>query len=192
MKYGRKIFIFLLCSCFVLIPSYSSAELNVDITKPAGQTVQCGPDKKGTCGDYINGGSTCGAGDTVLRKGDSGNDCEQNPKVEAVCCVPKSTNKTEASGGGVNPADYIPQGTGLSTATPQEVLMKVLNWLLLIFGSLAILAFLFSGAQYLLAFGDDDQVKTAKKNVKLSMMGIAIAFSAMILITAIAGLLGAE
>jgi hypothetical protein len=80
----------------------------------------------------------------------------------------------------------IPTETGLSDATVTDILVKLLQWLVGIVGFLGILAFLVSGAQYLLAFGDEDTIKTAKQNMTWSMVGITLAFAAVVIIRAIA------
>jgi len=54
-----------------------------------------------------------------------------------------------------------------------------------IFGLLALIAFIISGGQYLLASGDDKMIETAKKNMTYSIIGIIVALSGFIIIRAI-------
>ena len=84
----------------------------------------------------------------------------------------------------------VPTGTGLSEMSVQQLLLKFLNWLLAIIGFLALLAFLISGAQYLLAFGDDGMIETAKNNMKWSLVGVAVAFGSYVIVQAVGMLFG--
>ena len=78
-----------------------------------------------------------------------------------------------------------PTTTGLSAASVSYILETFMKWLLGIFGFLGIIAFVISGVQYLLAAGDEDQAKTAKRNMQYSIIGIIVALSGYIIITAI-------
>ena len=60
-----------------------------------------------------------------------------------------------------------------------------MKWLLGIFGFLAVIAFVISGIQYLMAAGDEDQAKAAKRNVQYSIVGIIVALSGFVILTAI-------
>lgn len=86
----------------------------------------------------------------------------------------------------------FPGGTGLPDPVGGigEVLMNLMDWLLGIFGMLAVIAFVISGIQYLLAAGDERQAETAKRNMKYSIIGIAVALSAYIIIDAISCMFG--
>ncbi len=81
----------------------------------------------------------------------------------------------------------VPKGTklGLSEKTPLEVSLNVLKWLLLIAGTVAIIAFVISGIQYLVSAGNDDIIETAKRNMIYSIVGVIIMLSGLIIITAI-------
>lgn len=65
-----------------------------------------------------------------------------------------------------------------------------MKWLLGIVGFLGIIAFVISGIQYLTSAGDDDQISTAKRNMKYSIIGVVVALSGMIVITAVTAFLG--
>lgn len=76
-------------------------------------------------------------------------------------------------------------GTGLSSATVSATLVTFMLWLLGILNILGILAFVISGIQYLTAAGDEDQARTAKRNMTYAVVGVAIALSSYMIITAI-------
>lgn len=90
-------------------------------------------------------------------------------------------NLAHGSGSGVN----IPTDTGLPGGTIKGVLTNLLMWLLSIFGILAIISFVISGIQYLMATGDDKSMETAKRNMTYSIIGIVIALSGFIVVQAI-------
>ncbi len=79
----------------------------------------------------------------------------------------------------------IPGGTGLSSYPVDQLLMLLMDWLLAIFGFIAIIAFIISGAQYMLAAGDDNAAETAKRNMKYSIIGIMVTLSGWVIIYAI-------
>lgn len=79
----------------------------------------------------------------------------------------------------------IPTDSGLSAASVSFILETSMKWLLGIFGFLAIIAFVISGVQYLMAAGDDDTISTAKRNMKYSIIGVVVALSGYVIIQAI-------
>ena len=79
--------------------------------------------------------------------------------------------------------------TGLSDASVTTILTNLLSWLLGIFGILSIMAFVISGIQYLSSAGSDDMIKTAKKNMTWSIVGILVGLSGYVIIKAIAAAL---
>lgn len=99
--------------------------------------------------------------------------------VQAVTC-PLPPNDWKVVGG-----VCIPQKTGLSSTSVSDILVNFMNWLLGIFGFFSVIAFVVSGIQYLTAAGDDDQITTAKRNTKYSIIGIIIALSGFVVFTAI-------
>jgi hypothetical protein len=187
---------FVFVSGLVAFVPTADAELNVDID--GGHPTPCGPEGKGYCGDFFDGKANCRPGEQMLRKGDPGNTCQQNPKIETVCCMPSANSSTT---GGTSAGDCgegfarqgnvcIPTTTGLSSMTVPDLLMRFFQWLLGLIGMVAILAFLISGFQYLLAFGDEKRIETAKKNMKYAIMGIVIAFSALVVVRTVAMFFG--
>lgn len=81
----------------------------------------------------------------------------------------------------------IPPNTGLPD--PAGGILQVLNnffsWLFLIFGMLALGAFILSGVQYLLSAGSDDMIETAKLNMKWSLVGVMVGLSGYIVLKAV-------
>lgn len=77
----------------------------------------------------------------------------------------------------------IAQAGAISSAPNiSQLLLNILNFLLQIFGIIAIIALAISGIIYLTSFGDEDIIKLAKKSVKYSIIGIIVALSGMIVI----------
>lgn len=102
--------------------------------------------------------------------------------VQAAVTCPTGFNN---SGAGV----CIPTQTGLSQSSVEYILETFMKWLLGIFGFLTIIAFVISGIQYLTAAGDEGQAEVAKRNMKYSIIGIIVALSGFVILTAISGLL---
>ena len=87
----------------------------------------------------------------------------------------------------------VPTDTGLPDPDPQNPVGKVLDtflgWLLFIFGFIAVAAFVVSGIQYLLSAGNEGQIETAKRHMIWSIVGVAVALSAYVLLKAIDAML---
>lgn len=66
-----------------------------------------------------------------------------------------------------------------------SILTSVLNWLLGIIGIISMIMFVVSGFQYLTAGGDEKEVETAKRNIKYSIIGLAIALTSFLVIETI-------
>jgi hypothetical protein len=80
---------------------------------------------------------------------------------------------------------------GLSDKSVVDVLAGFASNLLEIFGVLALIAFLVSGFQYLMAAGDEKEAEIAKKNIKYSVIAVIVALSGVIIINAIETILKA-
>lgn len=70
-----------------------------------------------------------------------------------------------------------------------HLLLNVLNFLLQIFGIIAIIALVVSGIFYLTSFGSEERIKLAKKGTVYSIIGIVVALSGMIIIKTIMSLI---
>jgi hypothetical protein len=79
----------------------------------------------------------------------------------------------------------IPTDTGLSGRGIKDILTSVLNWMLGIIGTIAIISFAISGFQYFLAAGDEKNMETAKRNLLYSIIGIVVALSGVIIVKAV-------
>lgn len=84
----------------------------------------------------------------------------------------------------------LPDPTGNSGGHPIAVVLeKFLNWLLGIFGLLAIISFIVAGALYLTAQGEEQQIQKAKKAVTFGIIGIVVGLAGVIVIRTIDTLL---
>ena len=163
--------------------------LNGDACEPS-------PGSPGTTGGG-NGGLTCPSG--YVLNGDA--------------CEPTSAgSNADTSGVVTNPNDYVggssgtsascsgekiagvcfPSGTGLSESDVGTIISNFLSWALGIFGVLALIAFVVSGIQYLVSAGNEDMIKTAKRNMTYSIIGVVVALSGFVIIQAIDAALNAS
>lgn len=74
---------------------------------------------------------------------------------------------------------------GLSDASVNDIIKNLMNWILGIFGLLAIIAFVVSGIQYLTSAGEEKSVETAKRNMKWAAVGVIVALSGYVIIKAV-------
>lgn len=79
----------------------------------------------------------------------------------------------------------VPTETGLPETPITTILSNLLSWILGIFGFIAIIAFVISGIQYLTAAGNEETLKTAKNNMKWSVVGVIVGISGLVIIGAI-------
>lgn len=137
----------------------------------------------GTCVPYTIG---CGTGSYEGERGT----CTTTQS----CCI-STTSMTTAAGcaAGYTKVSGVcfPTGTGLSENSVLEIVTRFVNWLLAIFGFIAILGFVISGIQYLTSAGDESQAETAKRNMKYSIIGVVVALSGWIVILFVEALLNA-
>ena len=84
---------------------------------------------------------------------------------------------------------YFPTAAEIGLPDPaggvKGILLNFMNWLLVVFGSIAIIALVVSGIQYLTAAGDEKGLETAKRNMTYSIIGVIVALSAFVIIKAI-------
>lgn len=74
--------------------------------------------------------------------------------------------------------------------TIKEIAINVLNFLLSVFGILAIIALVIGGGMYLTAYGDEKKIDSGKKIITYAIIGIVVALSALVLTRQIASLIG--
>lgn len=73
----------------------------------------------------------------------------------------------------------------------RDIAISVINFLLSVIGILGIIALVVGGVMYVTAYGSEERVEMAKKIIGSALIGILIAFGALILVKQIAALLGA-
>ncbi|MDO8240639.1 MAG: hypothetical protein Q7T51_01510 [Candidatus Moranbacteria bacterium] len=76
--------------------------------------------------------------------------------------------------------------------TIKQIATRVLNLLLSLVGIIAMIGLVIGGSFYLTAYGDEKKIETGKKIITNSMIGIAVAMIALVLVRQIAGLLGVQ
>ncbi|MDD5464088.1 MAG: pilin [Candidatus Moranbacteria bacterium] len=86
----------------------------------------------------------------------------------------------------------FPTNTGLSNASVSSILSNLFLWLMGLFVTFAVVAFVVSGIQYLLAAGDEGMAETAKKNATNAIIGIIVGLSGFIIFKAIAAALSGQ
>jgi hypothetical protein len=88
----------------------------------------------------------------------------------------------------------FPTNTGL--ANPQggiaQILSNLFSWLMGLFTTFAVIAFVVSGIQYFMSTGNEDLAETAKDNAKAALVGIIVGLSGFIIIKAIAAALSGQ
>ncbi|EKE11961.1 MAG: hypothetical protein ACD_14C00058G0001 [uncultured bacterium] len=86
----------------------------------------------------------------------------------------------------------FPMGTGLSNAPIYLILSNLFSWLMGLFTTFAVIAFVVSGIQYFMSTGNEDMAETAKDNAKAALVGIIVGLSGFIIIKAIAAALSGQ
>lgn len=81
---------------------------------------------------------------------------------------------------------------GLSNQPISSIVQAILNWVLGIFGTIAVIAFAVSGIQYLMAAGNESTIETAKRHMVWSIVGVIVALSGLVIIYAIDAALNAS
>lgn len=109
------------------------------------------------------------------------------------CRKPGGSEDTPGAGGIVGSGGLTYPTTGLADPAGgiKQILTTFLQWILGIFGILALISFILSGSMYLLASGSDDMIKRAKTTMEFSIIGVIVGLSGFILIRAIDGALNA-
>lgn len=151
------------------------------------------------CLPASNGGQTactgtCRSSCQANENSDSSQTCQT---LGTICCKTAATGGPGGNGGSQCTGNKIggvcfPSGTGLSEKSIVEILTSFISWILAIFGFIAILGFIISGVQYILATGDEGMAETAKRNMKYSIIGVIVALSGWIVIKAVDAFLNAS
>jgi hypothetical protein len=132
----------------------------------------------GTDQNYETGAGTCRAIGTAATDKSAG-----LPTADKSAELPTADKTSNLTGNGIE----IPGNTGLPDPKGgiKTILTNLLTWLLGIVGIIALIGFVISGIQYIIAAGDDTRMETAKKNMTYSIIGIIIALAGFVIVQAI-------
>lgn len=83
-----------------------------------------------------------------------------------------------------------PAGTNLQSGSMYNIIKSVMMWMLGLLGFFAVIGFVISGIMYLVAAGDEDSQKKAKKAMYYSITGIIVGLVGLVALTAVTSLLG--
>ncbi|MFC1644415.1 Mbov_0395 family pilin-like conjugal transfer protein [Patescibacteria group bacterium] len=90
----------------------------------------------------------------------------------------------------------IPFETGLPDPGGEDpvttIIFNFMQWILGIFGVLAVVSFALAGLQYFMAAGDDTSMEKAKKHMIWSIIGVVVGLIGFVVIQAIDNLLNAS
>ena len=146
---------------------------------PEGGTGGGGTGGGGTGGGGTGGGGTGGGG--------TGGGGTVGNRTLPPTSGGSSGNGTTCSGDGmiaIGPT-FIPGGACLPRTRISVIVVNLLQWLLYIFGFLAVLAFVISGVMYLTSGGNDKMIDRAKEYMVWSIIGVVVALSGLIIMSAI-------
>jgi hypothetical protein len=82
--------------------------------------------------------------------------------------------------------------SNLPNSTIYGIIANTLSWLLAVLGFIAVMGFVISGLQYLLAAGDEGMAERAKNSMKFSIIGVIVALMGYVVIRAINAWLNAS
>ncbi len=98
----------------------------------------------------------------------------------------------QSAGGGWNVGNYSSFGLPGPASGVKGIIENLLKWLLLLFGFFSIIGFVVSGIMYLVAAGDEDVQKRAKKAMTYSIMGVLVGLVGLIILQQVDALLRAS
>lgn len=64
--------------------------------------------------------------------------------------------------------------TNLPDRKPEEIMLTVIDWAIIIVGLLCVIIFIYGGFLYLTAQGETDKIETAKKVIIYAIIGVAV------------------
>ncbi|OGI17945.1 MAG: hypothetical protein A3J63_00605 [Candidatus Moranbacteria bacterium RIFCSPHIGHO2_02_FULL_40_12b] len=79
----------------------------------------------------------------------------------------------------------LPATSNLATTSVAVIISTVMQWLLYIIGTIAVITFIIAGIMYLTAAGDEDQIGKAKKAMVYGIVGIAVALIGLIIVNVV-------
>jgi len=110
--------------------------------------------------------------------------------VQAVDDTSGGSNPVGVTGGISNLKEQL-KNSGLVGAygtegtTIQDIIFRIINWLLSLIAVLALLVLVISGLSYVLSFGSDEKTAGAKKMMMYAIIGILIAALSFAIIAAV-------
>lgn len=144
-----------------------------------------------TTGSCYSGVSSCPAGTTPATSSDGTGSCGAG----SLCCLKSGGGGLPPGGGGFGggcPTGMVAVGatcvaddTGLSDTPIYLLIINLMRWLLYIFGTFAIIAFVIAGIMYLMAAGDTSMADKAKSYVISAVIGVVVALAGLIILNAV-------
>ena len=126
------------------------------------------------------------------------------PKTTAPASVVPVIPKPSSIGGGVSPVVDPPPGpppapggavrftNPLSTNSFEALVMGIINWILGIVVSLAILFLIIGGLMYIISAGDEEKIKKAKNIILYAIIGLGVVILSWSIITELKDILGVQ
>lgn len=102
--------------------------------------------------------------------------------VWAVTC-PESGSWDSSSGVCIPTDTDLPDTGGEDPVA--DVINNVMQWLLLVVGFIAVIAFVISGMQYMLASGDQNIMEMGKRNMMWSIVGVVVALIGIVILNTV-------
>lgn len=98
-----------------------------------------------------------------------------------------------SSTSGWNKSNYSETGLpGKSGTSIQSIIINFVEWLLVIIGAFAIIAFVVAGILYLTSAGDDNRMEKAKDAMIAAIIGVIVALGGYVVIQAVDSFLNAS
>lgn len=192
MQNKKLLFLTLACGTIIFFGMFSNAN------------AQCAGQSYGSyCTQSGGQPGICGGGGLCLPCAGAGDSCEDSCCSGFNCVSGKCVSVTPAGNLGGDDADegdlgddtVQPSGTGIVMPTGfglpdppggiAQIIRNLLTWLLGIVGVIAIIGFVISGIQYLTSAGDEDRMKSAKRNMLYAIIGVVVVLSSYVIIQAI-------
>ena len=76
----------------------------------------------------------------------------------------------------------FPDDTELSEVSVKNIVVNAMQWILGVFGFIALIAFAISGIQYMTAAGNENAIETAKRNMKWSIVGVVVGLGGLVIV----------
>jgi len=92
--------------------------------------------------------------------------------------------------GGIAAAEEVPKITPSGAQNITEVIDKVIDWALGIGGLIAVLVLVIGGIRYIVAAGNETQIKAAKNTIIYALIGLVIIILAWVIVRTIITQLG--